>query len=327
VIIACNSTQRVVLQAEFPELDYRILPGYDLQYGKSRRRTLGRIIIQIPKILISINRENRWLRHLLQQQPVDAILSDNRFGLYTKRVPTVFITHQLAIKTGLGNWADRIVQWFNYRAINRFSACWLPDHKDTDALAGELSHPAELPATPVYYLGPLSRFTSCNRPFIAGHLLFILSGPEPQRSLFEMKILDAVHTYPGQVTLVRGCPGNEVPVTTTAQLTIYQHVDAATLNELACSADIIISRSGYTTVMDILKMGKKNILVPTPGQAEQEYLATYLHQKRLIYAVSQEAFDLSKAIEALAQFPLQMHSRSMDTYKIIIREFIDSLSK
>jgi UDP-N-acetylglucosamine transferase subunit ALG13 len=325
ILIACNSQQKAILEPEFPGIIYRIIPGYNLRYGKNRWRTRWRIIFQIPKILISINRENRWLKNILRELPVTAVISDNRFGLYNKKILTVFITHQLAIKTGLGTWTDRFIKWLNYRAINRFSECWLPDYKGAPALAGELSNPSVLPAIPVRYLGALSRFTPCQQPVAPGHLLFILSGPEPQRSLFEHTIRAEIEAYKGRVTVILGCPGNETPVTTNGLHTIYQHVDVTTLNELACSAEVIISRSGYTTVMDVLKLGKKSILVPTPGQTEQEYLADYLYRKRLAFTVSQDAFSLPAALQALAQLPVQIPAYDMDNYKTIVGEFVDSL--
>lgn len=327
VLIACNSQQKAILEPEFPEISFRIIPGYRLRYGKNGWRTRWRIILQIPKILISINKENRWLMGLIDQERVSAVISDNRFGMHNKKIVTVFITHQLAIRTGFGSLADRFIKWLNYRAINRFSACWIPDYRGSMCLAGELSNPETLPVIPVRYLGALSRFIPLNEPVIRGHLLFILSGPEPLRSLFEEKIREQIKEYKGQVTLVRGCPGNQSPVTTNGLLTVYQHVNAATLNKLVCGAEVVIGRSGYTTVMDLMKTGKKSILVPTPGQAEQEYLAAYLYQKKLAYSVSQPDFSLTTALQALAQFPVQIPAYDMDSYKTVIKEFTDSLNR
>ncbi len=82
---------------------------------------------QLPRIASVVKRENRWLQEVIVQERIDGVISDNRFGLFSKKVPCVFITHQLRIKTGLGNRVDWVSQTFNYRYINRFSRVWVPD--------------------------------------------------------------------------------------------------------------------------------------------------------------------------------------------------------
>lgn len=326
VIIACNSTQKLLLTREFPELTYVYLAGYNLKYGKKRWGTIVRIILQTPKILIRINNEKSWLNIFLKSQPVDCIISDNRFGLYAHNVPSVFITHQLYIKTGLGKVADRLVQWLNYRRIKRFSTCWVPDRKGTNTLAGRLSNPATLPAIPVQYLGGLSRLNACSALTNPLQLLVILSGPEPQRSIFEKLLLKELEQQPGKTVLVRGLPGEGEAVQVKNNVTVYNHSPARLLNELMCNAELVISRSGYTTVMDLLKLGKKSILVPTPGQAEQEYVATHLHKEKLAYTVSQAQFNLQNSLAAANKFAYQVSPWPMEEYKIAIKELIDQIS-
>jgi uncharacterized protein (TIGR00661 family) len=327
VIIACNSTQKALLTREFPELTYVHLAGYNLKYGKNRWGTMVRIILQTPKILIRINNEKSWLNIFLKSQPVDCIISDNRFGLYARNVPSVFITHQLYIKTGLGKVADRLVQWLNYRRINRFSTCWVPDRKGTKTLAGRLSNPDTLPAIPVQYLGGLSRLKACSTKTDPIQLLVILSGPEPQRSIFENLLLKELELQPGETVLVRGLPGEGENVQVKNNVTIYNHAPASLLNELMCNAELVISRSGYTTAMDLLKLGKKSILVPTPGQAEQEYVATHLHKEYLAYTVSQAQFNLQNSLTAASEFPYLVSPWPMEDYKKAIKEMIEQIIK
>jgi uncharacterized protein (TIGR00661 family) len=296
-----------------------------LKYGKKRWGTIVRIILQTPKILIRINNEKNWLNIFLKSQPVDCIISDNRFGLYARTIPSVFITHQLYIKTGLGKVTDRLVQWLNYRRINRFSSCWVPDHKGTKTLAGKLSNPDTLPTIPVQYLGGLSRLKICSTTTNPIQLLVILSGPEPQRSIFENLLLKELEQQRGKTVLVRGLPGEGEAVQVKNNVTIYNHAPAGLLNELMCNAELVISRSGYTTVMDLLKLGKKSILVPTPGQAEQEYVAIHLHKEQLAYTVSQAHFNLQKALVAANEFPYQVSPWPMEDYKIAIKEMIEQI--
>jgi uncharacterized protein (TIGR00661 family) len=325
VIIACNSTQKALLFREFPRLTYVHLEGYNLKYGKKRWGTIIRIILQTPKILIKINNENNWLNIFLKSQPVDIIISDNRFGLHARNIPSIFITHQLYIKTGLGKLTDRLVQWLNYRRINRFSTCWVPDSQGTKTLAGQLSNPATLPNIPVQYLGGLSRFKTCSATTHPIQLLVILSGPEPQRTLFENLLLKELEHQPGKTVVVRGLPGESEAVQIKNNLTVYNHASAGLLNELVCNAALVISRSGYTTVMDLLKLGKKSILVPTPGQAEQEYVATHLQKEQLAYTVSQAQFNLQKALTSANAFPYQLTPWPMEDYKKIIGNMIEQI--
>jgi uncharacterized protein (TIGR00661 family) len=322
VIIACNSTQKALLTREFPQLGYVHLSGYNLKYGKNRWGTIVRIILQTPKILIKINNENTWLNIFLKSQRVDLIISDNRFGFYAPKIPSVFITHQLYITTGLGNLADRILQKMNYNRIKKFSTCWVPDQQGTKTLAGKLSNPQKLPAVPVHYMGGLSRFNTCKQNASTVGVIIILSGPEPQRSLLEELVLSTLHSLPEKTVLVRGLPKESNDVRVVNNCTIYNHVPGGLLNELICNAEFVISRSGYTTVMDLMKLGKKSILVPTPGQAEQEYLATHLHEQQLAYTVSQSQFSLTKALNDARAFSYQLANISMEEYKKVIGKMI-----
>jgi UDP:flavonoid glycosyltransferase YjiC (YdhE family) len=326
VIIACNSMQNALLSTEFPQCTYVNLQGYDMRYGSSRWSTLGRILRQLPKILTKINNENRWLNNFLQKQAVDAVISDNRFGLHHHSIPCVFITHQLEIKTGLGSLTDRMAQWLNYRRIARFNTCWVPDFKGPQAMAGQLSNPGKMPGLPVHYLGGLSRLQPCDQLSQSKKLLIILSGPEPQRSLFENLLLQQLERLPVQAVLVRGLPGTAFSFSTGSHLTVYDHAPASQLNQLICDADCIISRSGYTTVMDLLKLGKKSILVPTPGQAEQEYLADYLHAQQLAYTERQPGFSLENALAAARQFNYKQQTGNMSAYKAVIGEWLQTIT-
>jgi hypothetical protein len=314
VWIAAAGDQKTLLREEFPFLHFVELPGYGIKYGKNRAFTSFQIICLIPKILIRIKLENRWLKSFILRERPSVVLSDNRYGLHKEGLFSVFITHQLRIRTPFGKLADAIVQRINYRAINRFSLCWVPDLEGPFSLAGALSHPQKLPAIPTRYIGFLSRFEKRGQEGPAPadavcDLLLLLSGPEPQRTILEDKLLEQAARYAGRVTLVRGKPGNGsdhgkgsdrgFP----AGMRVYNHLPAGSLNTVLNGAGVVVSRPGYSTVMDLMRLGKKAILIPTPGQTEQEYLAAYLSGKRLAIAVTQADFVLSDALAAVHDFP------------------------
>lgn len=322
VIIACNSIQKELLEQEFTEgVSYTHLAGYNIRYGKSRWSTFARLALQSFKILIKVKEERRWLKGFLQEQRVDIIISDNRFGLYAGGIRSVFITHQLLIKTGLGSRADVLVRWWNYLRLKQFGQCWVPDVAGSPSLSGELSHPPVLPALPVRYIGPLSRLEACTATG-AGGLLIILSGPEPQRSKFEGLLLEQLNTYKGKVVLVRGLPSSTTLPAAPAHCTLLNHAPAGSLHSLICAADLVISRCGYTTVMDLIALQKKAILVPTPGQAEQEYLALHLQAQQWAYTLAQKGFVLSRALVEAERFEYKIPAPDMNGYKEAVRELV-----
>lgn len=320
VILAAEGKQAGLLRQEFPNLELVPLRGYRLTYSAFHNSTGWKIFFQIPKILISIKRENRWLDTLLQKKRVDLVISDCRFGLHHKSVHTVFITHQLTIKSPIGRWTESVLRKMNYNFINRFNECWVPDFEGEQNLAGELSHPPSLPQTRVKYIGGLSRFsrTTQHAEIKQYDVLIILSGPEPQRSIWEKKLLNDLNHYRGKAALVRGLPGEQTTINVQGG-DVYNHLTAEQLCSIVLRSEIVISRPGYTTVMDLVKLRKKSVLVPTPGQSEQEYLGAYLMQQQLCVCIHQHQFSIKNAMLSALHFSYKdMNDFNFDLYKEVI---------
>jgi hypothetical protein len=318
VIVAASGAQRALLQAEFASLTFVDLPGYSVKYGKNRAITILRLIASIPKILIRIKQERAWLKGFVSREEPDLVISDNRYGLAVPGVFCVFITHQLMIRTSFGRWADRLLQRIYYRWIDRFSRCWVPDFRGPDSLAGELSGPRRMPRITTRYLGILSRLQAkvedrviagtpvpTERPTEdstkASPVLVILSGPEPQRTLLERQILRQSPAAGCPIVLIRGLPGGGKPLEQVpAAVTVYDHLPSANLGRLMAEARLVIARSGYSTVMDLARMRKRAVLIPTPGQTEQEYLGEYIAAKGWAACVRQDKFSLEAALRPAA---------------------------
>jgi hypothetical protein len=300
VWLAGEGAQEKLLREEFPRLSFLPLKGYRIKYGK--RNFTGKLLMQLPSILKTIKEENNWLKAVVAQHGFEAVISDNRYGLYHEKIFSVFITHQLCVKSPFGKWSENFLQRWNYKFINRFSECWIPDEEGENNLAGELSHPAKLPLVPVKYIGTLSRFQKKDVAEIKNHLLVILSGPEPQRTIFENKIVDEIAHYPATAVVVRGLPGDKNIIPSANSIRFFNHLSAAELNEEALKAEFIICRSGYSTLMDIAALQKKSILIPTPGQTEQQYLAGYLQEKQFALSFSQKSFSLQQVLDAAKKF-------------------------
>jgi UDP-N-acetylglucosamine transferase subunit ALG13 len=245
-------------------------------------------------------------------------------GLFHKKIPCIYITHQLTIKTG-NSFTESIVQKIHYYFINKFNACWVPDAEGGLNIAGALSHPARLPEVPVKYLGILSRFKKKDAEN-KYDLCIILSGPEPQRTLFEKIILEDLHKAGERILVVRGLPGEtEIPELKNSSIEIKNHATADELSDIIQQSKTVISRCGYSTVMDLVKLQKKAILVATPGQTEQEYLANYLQQQKLFYCVDQNKFSLGDAIENATMFDFAAFPYQNDNYQNVIEDFIATL--
>lgn len=324
VILAADGPQAKLLSAEFPELELLPLKGYGVSYSASKRWFAFKILKQLPNILNAIEYEHSWLKKTVEEKQVDLVISDNRYGMYHNRVPSIIITHQLRVKAPL-SWMEGAIQRVVFKYINRFSACWIVDAQGDINLGGKLSHPGEMPATRADYLGPLSRFElEENTEDI--DVLILLSGPEPQRSLLENLLISQLPLAGKFIYLVRGLPA----ATTTLNIPgvhVINHLPAQQLQTLVSRSKLVVCRSGYSTIMDLCKLQKKSILIPTPGQTEQEYLAKYLSEKGWCISFSQSHFDLETAINKTTATSFSFPPISFEAFKPVIEKFVDDLQR
>lgn len=326
VIIAAEKATKKILSEAFPSIQIIPLKGYRIIYSKHKKLFLFRLFLQFPKLILAINKEHQWLKMVAKEYKIDAIISDNRFGLYHSTLPSVYITHQLCIQTG-NHLINKLIQKIHFFTIKKFSQCWVPDFENSDQnLAGALSHPKTMPAN-AHFIGCLSRFEKGSNTNKIFKILVILSGPEPQRSIFEQIILPQLQKVKGNVMLIRGLPevmSNDL-LMQTENVVVKNHLAHKELNKLIQQAGYVISRSGYTTVMDLVKLQQKAILVATPGQTEQEYLADYLQKKSIFLCLPQHQFNLSKAIEAAEKFPYHFPYVNMELYQQVVADFVKNL--
>jgi uncharacterized protein (TIGR00661 family) len=322
VLIAAEGATFFLLKEEFPQLKFLPLMGYRMKYSRKKYFLPLKILMQFPKIIFTVYKEHKWLDKIIKEYKIDAVISDNRFGLYSKKIPSIYITHQLQIKTG-NNFAEEIAQKIHYHIIKKYKECWVPDF-EINGLAGDLSHPKKLPKN-IKYVGALSRFERNLFSEKKYDLLISISGPEPQRTIFEKQILQQLKSYDGKALFIRGLPDSNSPLKQDLKIEIKDHLNAKQLNEAILQSDIIVARCGYTTIMDLIKLKKNAILIPTPGQPEQKYLADYLMQKKIFYTVQQKKFSLKKDIARQASINFTLPEYDMQQYKKIIYQFVQSL--
>lgn len=325
IIIAASGKPKKLLQKEFPQVNFVELNGYNIEYSKNKFLLPFKIGLQIPKILHAIKQENKWLKQLIEANKIDLIISDNRFGFYHSNIPSVFITHQLAIQTPF-RWLTRLVQKINYSYINHFTTCWIPDVAGKNNIAGILSHPKKLPSIPTEYIGLLSRFQQLAINQIQYKVCVLISGPEPQRTIFENTILNNIAAFKEQIIILRGLPNTIHSIPSTQNCTIHNHLAGDALEQILQQSEYIICRSGYTSLMELLTLQKKCIVVPTPGQTEQEFLANSLYKQGWCFSESQHNFNLIESYTKAQHFNYRLPQFEAAKLQELIPQLVEKLN-
>lgn len=321
VELGASGNQRAFFTQELPGLVVHEAPTYAIRYPERGWQMPFWLGANLPRIARVIREEQAWIEDLAKRRNATHIVSDNRFGCFSHHLPSVYVTHQLRIAfPPPAHWFESWGERWHRRQFSPFREVWIPDMPTAPGLAGKLSHPARLPAQ-ARYVGPLSRFeasvaATAPRSVVGSRVavLALLSGPEPQRSLFERKAFDALAEIPGLHVLVRGLPGQSETPVCSANLEIHNHLDTATLAQLLGDCQVVLCRPGYSTLMDLAVLGARPILVPTPGQTEQEYLARQLAHHGSAIHLDQNKLttsSLKQAMLAPGLFPARNTDNSM----------------
>ncbi|WP_269237735.1 glycosyltransferase [Flavobacterium flavigenum] len=301
-IIASDGIALALLQKEFPYIQTLELPSYHIEYAKNGKNFKWKLIKSLPKMIAAIVDEKKIVNSWIKKYDIDGIISDNRLGVFSKKVPSVFITHQLNVMTGnTTKFTSKCHQYF----IKKYNECWIPDTDGDPNLTGNLGHLKESKLN-LKYIGPLSRMRKKDTPK-QYDLMIILSGPEPQRTLLEEKLQEEITQYKGEIVFVKGIVEKTQTKQQIKNVTYYNFMNTKQLEQTFNESDLVLCRSGYTTVMDLAKLGKKAFFIPTPGQYEQEYLAIKLQEEQLVPYATQNDFtieDLSKvkSFKGLSEF-------------------------
>ena len=313
--IASDGVALSLLKKEFPELPTFELPSYKITYAEKGKHFKIKMIWDSPKVLKAIAKEKKAVKRLVIEHGLEGIISDNRLGAYYKKLPCVFVTHQLNVLSGNTTWMSSKA---HQKIIKKFDACWVPDVEEKPNLTGKLGHLKKSKLN-IIYLGPLSRFEKKDNP-IKNDLMVLLSGPEPQRTMLEEKLLHELKGFEGNILFVKGKIEDEQVQEeiriAKGKILHYNFMKSDELENALNVSEKVLCRSGYTTVMDLAKLEKKPFFIPTPGQYEQEYLATRMQKQGLVPFSKQEDFklrDLSEidAFEGLAQFESEVNYSSL----------------
>jgi UDP:flavonoid glycosyltransferase YjiC (YdhE family) len=296
-LIGSSGRAAAYLQAEFPSLETVSLPAYDVRYPT--RNMYWNIALQAPGLARAIWQEHRQLQSLISAHGAQGVISDNRFGCYSQQVPCVFISHQLNLPIAaapLRQIANSLNHWF----IRQYTQCWIPGRAGEDSIAGSLARP--FPEMGFRHLGLLSRLSPLELP-LEYEVLALLSGPEPQRTYLEAALIEQLKALPLRALLVQGKTESLQHSQPAQNIEAISFLAGSALQRAMATAGIIICRSGYSSLMDLAAMGKKALLIPTPGQAEQEYLAHRLQQQGLCASQKQRALCLESGLKQAGDYP------------------------
>lgn len=296
-IIASDGEALLLLEKEFPNLQSITLPAFNIKYQKKGKNLDLKLLTQVPHILRTLKAEKQSIKHIVDYYKIDGIISDCRFGIFSKKVPSVIITHQLNVLSGFATFFSSAL---NQLQLKKFNAIWVPDFKNEPNLSGRLGHLYNKSKLNIKYLEPLSRLTRTETK-TKYDLMVLLSGPEPQRTLLENKLVKELQYYKGSVLFVKGKIETTQTTTTTGNFTICNFMTSQALETAINSSKIIIARSGYTTVMDLAKLGKLAFFIPTPGQFEQVYLAKRFSDLKMAPFCNQQEFSIQR-LEAIEKF-------------------------
>ncbi len=299
-ILASDGVALSLLKKEFPELVALELPSYNIEYAKKGKNFKWKLLQNSPNTLNAILSEKKLVKKWVSEYHLQGIISDNRLGIHSKKVPSVFITHQIRVMSGKTTWISSKI---HQKLIKKYTECWVPDVEGFPNLSGKLGHVKKFNAN-LKYIGVLSRLEKEALPEIYD-LMVIISGPEPQRTLLEEKLISELNDFSKPVLFVKGVIESEQKIEKIDNVVYYNFMTSDDLQKAFNSSNKILCRSGYTTVMDLTKLEKKAFFIPTPGQFEQEYLAKLYHEINIVPTASQDDFVISdlKQIDAFRGLP------------------------
>lgn len=326
VILACSGAGSELLRMEFPEHKVLELPDYGIRYPfKSMYLNIGYQMVQMHWAIV---REHLVIKKICKREHINLIVSDARLGAFQFGIPSVIIAHHLHFSLGY-----KFIEWccdtwmkFFY---DRFDQLWIPDVEGPVNLSGELAHLYR--GKNKHFVGLLSRFKKLEIEKLYD-LVFMLSGPEPQRTLLEERILNQLeHVGFQKAILIRGT--NEGPeiskqlLNKFPNLSIRSLVSGSELNKIMCASKLLVCRSGYSTLLDLSVIQSRAILIPTPGQPEQEYLSLELMNKKLYYSVQQDALNFEVDLKQAEKYTCSLHFEEVLTLEERIKPLLKKLER
>lgn len=325
IIFGSGEEHLSFFRGEVPDATYIHFPGFRISYSRYLPQYVI-ILLKSPILLYHIILEHYRLKRIISDYSIDIVISDNRIGLWNSGIKTVFITHQLRIPFPepfvflefIGIRITRLI-------IKKYSWCFIPDLDGEMNVSGRLSHGFRLPGN-ARYIGILSRFSDHHNDdnSHSGKCTVMLSGPEPQRSMLKQKLARILLSKGIPIVILEGKPEKEIESNRLDNIIYYAHLPVCETIKLLKESEIIITRSGYTTIMELISLGLTALLIPTPGQTEQEYLAESLSEKEWFRWISQRELDENSVfVSTTAALPSGINEESGRLLEIALKELLE----
>lgn len=292
-IISSGSSLQLLKEELNDAVAYEDIPDYPMLISKNTQQFIAKSMVYWPLFIKRMEDGLQSLHKLLKKKSCHRIISDGRYDMYSKHIPSFFISHQIRIMNPLRlRLVERGSETFNQFFFKRFQDIIVPDFKEEN-LSGDLSHHLQkIDEDHLHYVGVLSDFSKQNLPKDIDYFISI-SGPEPQRSMLEEKIIQQIDDLTGHIVMSLGKIEKKTDIDHD-NITIYPFLSKEKREEVLNRSKLVISRSGYSTIMDLAVIGTKALMIPTPGQIEQEYLAGHLQQSGICHTTSQAKLQLKK---------------------------------
>jgi UDP-N-acetylglucosamine transferase subunit ALG13 len=330
IFIGSGEEHLSLFRNELPGVSYIKFPGFKPSYSRYIPQYLA-LLLRTPLLLYHIMLEHFRLKGIIRENAIDIVISDNRFGLWNRDVTTAYVTHMPLIPfPKMFRFLEFAGVFLHGIIIKKYTLCFIPDLPGEVNISGRLSHGIKIPGN-TRYIGILSRFnttepTQKENPVQFQHNTVILSGPEPQREILKQKLIAVLKHEKPITVILEGKPGNTNETAKCGNIIIYNHLPASEMREIISGSKLIITRSGYSTIMELISLNCNALLIPTPGQTEQEYLAEYLSEKGWFLTISQSAL---KSGISFPSYKTNVHSeiidQSFDLLTAALNELLENL--
>lgn len=302
VLVASGDEHLAFIHAEIPDIFLISFPGFKTSYSRHIPQYLF-LLLRIPALIYHSIREHQKIKRIIKDFDIDVLISDNRFGLWNKKITTVYVTHMPLIPFPRSmRFLEPFGVFLHRLIIKKYTFCFIPDLQGNLNISGRLSHGLDLPSN-VRFIGILSRFSDVvdsedENLSAVPHCTVLLSGPQPQREMLRRKLISLLKDRELTTYFFEGKPADTKDESEKGKIIFYNHRSSFMMKKILASSEWIIARSGYSTIMDLLTIGCMAMLVPTPGQTEQEYLAWNLSNKGWFQTLKQDELLSTEIIQS-----------------------------
>ena len=298
LVLMAESPGLALLRAELGDAcDFHPYADIPKPFSRYPAVFYARMSLAVPQIRLRFALEQRLTERLVRERRIDVVVSDSRFGVWSREAPSYCLFHSLRqIIPGRPRWLERQVERAQRHLLRPYRAILVPDAEGSESLAGDLAHDVDLDwgEGRIVYLGPLTELRGDTDPDI--DCFFSISGVEPHHSMLAQRVLAALPALGGRIVVALGRPEAAGETTTKGNAIVHGYLGRRAQGEMLARSRVVVGRSGYTTLMELSAWGKRAFFVPTPGQSEQEYLAQLHRDRGRVASHAQRTLDIPRGI-------------------------------